>query len=260
MQGRQKIDAAAHLEGKCVSSTLGVEVITNDADGRQGAYDLALTHEERTIALEVKLVVDPRHRAAGTKSNQLGYIRQAGLTYTWLVYLSPDKSWKRALARIPNLLSELEERGVLPETAPYFWQHDFNLYIEFERLGIDSLSCIPSTEKHPPGYYVMQASWGGIVPELERVVASACELVSSPSMSKLRRQLAAAETDERHAFLIYGWEYMEAVPLSHEGPLPSDPPELPEGIDGVWLSTTASRSPAIAWIPRRGWIRAAPMA
>ncbi|MEV6513448.1 hypothetical protein AB0M61_46030 [Streptomyces sp. NPDC051642] len=259
MQGRQKIDAAAHMAGRCVSSTLGVEVLANDADGRQGAYDLALTHEERTIAVEVKLVVDPRHRAAGTKSNQLGYTRQPSLTYVWLVYLSPDKNWKRALARIPTLLAELEGRGLLPEFAHYFWQHDLNLYIEFEQLGIDSLSCVPSTEKHPPGYYVMQASWGGIVPELENVVSSACELMSSPNMSKLRQQLAEAETDERHAFLIYGWEYMEAIPLSYEGPLPSDPPKLPKGIDGVWLSTTATSSPTIAWIPERGWVRAAPM-
>ncbi|WP_406487816.1 hypothetical protein [Streptomyces phaeochromogenes] len=259
MQGRQKIDAAAHIAGRCISNTLGVEVITNDADGRQGAYDLALTHEERTIAVEVKLVVDPNHRAAGTKSHQLGYTRQPGLTYMWFVHLSPDKSWKRALARIPTLLAELEGRGIVPDTAHYFWQHDFNLYIEFERLGIESLSCLPSTEKHPPGYYVMQAAWGGIVPELDHAVVSACTLMSGPDMAKLRRQLAAAETDERHAFLIYGWEYLEAIPLGHEGPLPSEPPTLPEGIDGVWLSTTGSSSATVAWLPRRGWFRAAPM-
>lgn len=254
-----KVDVAAILAGRCISSTLGVEVTLNDSDGQQGAHDLLFIYQGRTIAAEVKLVVDPLHRAAGAKSSQLGYTRQPSLTYSWTVHLRQEKSWKRTLARIPSLLAELEERGTNPGTAHRIWQHDIDLLTEFEHRGIDSVSCMPPTEMHPPGYYVMQAPWGGGVPEIDRVVSSACELMSSPSMAKLRKQLADATADERHAFLIYGWEYMEAIPLSEDGPLPSSVPTLPQGIEAVWLSTTSRDSPAIAWMPDTGWVRASAM-
>ncbi|WP_416530934.1 hypothetical protein [Streptomyces coelicoflavus] len=253
----QKTDVAAQLASRCISRTLDVPVEVNDTDGRQGAHDLLLTSKGRTIAIEVKLVVDPKHRAADAKSSQLGYTLRPDLIYSWTVHLAQEKKWQRALARAPSLLVELETRGATPRTAHHFWQHDVELLLEFEQLGIDAVFCVPPTEKHPPGYYVMPASWGGGVPEIDQAVSSACELMSSRAMTKLRKQLAAANADERHAFLIYGWEYMEAVPLSQEGALPGLAPTLPPGIDGVWLSTTASDSPTIVWTSEAGWIRAA---
>ncbi|MGW6472371.1 hypothetical protein [Streptomyces nigra] len=253
---RQKTDVAAQLASQCISRTLGVPVEVNDTDGRQGAHDLLLTYEGRTIAVEVKLVVDPKHRAADAKSSQLGYTLRPDLTYSWTVHLTQEKKWQRALARTPSLLIELEAQGATPRTAHHLWQHDVKLLLEFERLGIDAVFCVLPTEKHPPGYYVMPASWGGGVPEIDQAVSSACELLSSRAMNKLRKQLAAADADERQAFLIYGWEYMEAVPLSQEGMLPDLEPTLPPGIDGVWLSTTASDSPTIVWTSEAGWLRA----
>lgn len=253
----QKTDVAAQLASQCISRTLGVRVELNDTDGRQGAHDLLLTYEGRTIAVEVKLVVDPKHRAADAKSSRLGYTLRPDLTYSWTVHLAQEKKWQRALARIPSLLVELEAHGATPGTAHHSWQHNVELLLGFEQLGIDAVFCVPPTEKHPPGYYVMPASWGGGVPEVDQVVSSACELMSNRAMTKLRKQLAAADADERHAFLIYGWEYMEAVPLSQEGALPSLAPMLPPGIDGVWLSTTASDSPTIVWTSKAGWLQAA---
>ncbi|MFG2095345.1 hypothetical protein [Streptomyces sp. NPDC048612] len=254
---RQKTDVAAQLASRCISRTLGVPVEVNDADGQQGAHDLLLTYGGRTIAVEVKLVVDPKHRAADAKSSQLGYTLQPNLTYSWTIHLAQEKKWQRALARTPSLLVELEAHGATPRTAHHFWQRDAELLLEFGQLGIDAVFCVPPTEKHPPGYYVMPASWGGGVPEIDQAVSSACELMNSRAMIKLRRQLAAADADERHAFLIYGWEYMEAVPLSQDGALPGLAPTLPSGIDGVWLSTTASESPTIVWTSEAGWLRAA---
>ncbi|WP_329136633.1 hypothetical protein OG552_25270 [Streptomyces sp. NBC_01476] len=259
MDKGQRLDVAAEVARGCISRTLDVRVDSNDTGGKQGAHDLILTHGGRTIAVEVKLVVDPSHRAAGTKSSQLGYTRHKGLSYSWIVQLDPDVIWRPTLARLPDLLPELEERGYRPESAHFMWHQDIETYLKLHSLGVDGISCIPPTEMHPPGYYVLQASWGGVVPEVDGAVSAACDLIASPRMTKLRKQLSDAKTDERHAFLIYGWEYLEAVPFSQEGPLPTVEPALPLGIDGVWLSSTATSSPAIAWLPDRGWIRAAPM-
>ncbi|MER5257518.1 hypothetical protein [Streptomyces sp. NPDC002855] len=128
-----------------------MKVNLNDMDGRQGAHDLQLTYAGRAIAVEVKLVVDPQHRAANSKSGQLGYTRQPDLTYSWTVHLAQEQSWKPALVRIPSLLTELEGREATPRTAHHFWQHDADLFSEFDRLGIDSVFCTLPTDKHPPG-------------------------------------------------------------------------------------------------------------
>jgi hypothetical protein len=49
-------------------------------------------------------------------------------------------------------------------------------------------------------------------------------------MSRLHRQLADAEADERHAFLLLGWEHMESVLLHSRDTreLPAAAPNLPD--------------------------------
>jgi hypothetical protein len=78
-------------------------------------------------------------------------------------------------------------------------------------------------------------------------------------MTKLRKQLGAADADERHAFLFIGWEHTEGWPLElsttdEEMSLPTTPPVLPESVDALWLASMAVRSRVIAWLPRVGWI------
>lgn len=256
---KQHEDVAAGVAGRCIGDTLSVEVIPNDVDGRQGEYDLKLIYEERTIAVEVKRVVDPLHQEAGNKSSALGYTRQQNLTYSWWASLTPTKRWNRALERMPTLLLELEQHGFCPDNAQQLRRHDLQLLFHLNDLGIKSLICLTPTEKHPPGYYMLQDAWGGMVPEMDDAVTSACKLIASRKMDKLRNQLAKAEADERHAFLIYGSEFLEAIPFSEPGALPSAPPDLPDGVDGVWFSTLKFGSAAVAWVAARGWIRAASM-
>lgn len=194
----------ARIASRCISNTLGVEVITNDTDGQQGAYDLRLTYRERTIELRSSSWWTPAIGLQQNKSSEPGSLSST---------VSASTRWSACPPQTTIRLATTSYR----------------------RRG------------------------GGVVPEMDQAVASACKLMSSTNMAKLRKQPAAAEASERHAFLIYGWEHMEAVPFSQVGPLPRIRPTLPNGIDGVWLSSTASSSPAVAWIPDHGWIRAAPM-
>jgi hypothetical protein len=123
------------------------------------------------------------------------------------------------------------------------------------------------TPKHPPGFYLLPAPWGGWDAGIASIPRFASALLSDADGSlatDLRRQLGAADADERHAFLFLGWENGEAWSLMDPGdlpsealPLPTEPPVLPAPIDGLWLSTFSSRSRTIAWLPGRGWIEGA---
>lgn len=79
-------------------------------------------------------------------------------------------------------------------------------------------------------------------------------------MNKLRHQLAAADADERHAFLILGWEMMEAqclIDKDESEALPGGDPTIPRPIDAIWITTTARGSQVLAWLPTVGWMHGA---
>jgi hypothetical protein len=160
---------------------------------------------------------------------------------------------------MPTLLLELEQHGFRPDNAQQLRRRDAELLFHLNDLGITSMVCLAPTEMHPPGYYMLLDGWGGMVPEVDNAVSSACKLIASQKMEKLRTQLANAKVDERHAFLIYGSEFLEAIPFGESGTLPSAPPDLPDGVDGVWFSTLRFGSATVAWLPTRGWIHAASM-
>jgi len=134
-----------------------------------------------------------------------------------------------------------------------------------DQLGISLLWPAPPTERHPRGFCLMAAPWGGPAPDIDALPAFASSLLGSGSreMKTLRRQLRDADADERHAFLFVGWEFMEAWPLYLTGrefedeiELPTSPPVLPEPIDGLWLASMSEQlTRIIAWLPGSGrWI------
>jgi hypothetical protein len=59
---QQREDWAAELACQYIEATLNVPVETWDRYARQEAHDLQFDHEGRSIAVEVKLVVDADYR------------------------------------------------------------------------------------------------------------------------------------------------------------------------------------------------------
>jgi hypothetical protein len=96
---------------------------------------------------------------------------------------------------------------------------------------------------------------GGWEQGIEPLSAFVSDLLAVPHMARLRRQLANAQADERHAFLFLGWEHMESVLLHprEAREVPAAAPILPEPIDGLWLASLSETTRVLAWDPRRGW-------
>lgn len=253
-------DPAAELARRCIAATLGVDVAPWDTADRQGAYDLRYELDRRTVAVEVKRLVDPTYRQAEAAAMNAGYTRDAGLRRSWHVSLDHPSHWKTALKQLPDVLRVIEQHGW--HEIPEMWRLrrvDQVLHDALAALGVDSIFSTEPTEMHPPGFYVMPAGWSGGVPDVHALPAFASRMIAGAEGDKLREQLGKADTDERHAFLFIGWEHMEAWCLSgnrddeDQDLLPADDPLLPDPVDGLWLASNTTDTRVIAWLPGRGW-------
>jgi hypothetical protein len=253
---QKRKDWAAELAQKHIEATLNVPVQIWDRHGRQGAHDLRYELGNRSIAVEVKLVVNSKYRAMERKSSNTGYVRDNRLTRSWDARLRWGARVDRAQREIPGLLMRLERIGWHEGPLWELGYIDPPTEAHLDRLRITELWSQPPTPKHPPGFYLMPESWGGAVPGIEALPLFAARLLAGPSMARLRKQLADATVDERHAFLFIGWEHMEAMPLHdpESQELPPAPPPLPQPVDGVWLASLSTSTRVLAWVPGRGWL------
>jgi hypothetical protein len=97
--------------------------------------------------------------------------------------------------------------------------------------------------------------WEAHMPMLPAFVGDLLDDDDSTLAQNLRRQLGAATTDERHAFLFVGGEHAVVWPLmTPSDDLPVEPPTLPSPIDGVWMASFSFETRVLAWLPGAGWI------
>jgi hypothetical protein len=103
-------DWMAARAAACITATLGVHVEDWDRKGRQGVYDLRYAQHGRTVAVEVKGVVDPALREMDASINRAGYIAEPRLSRLWVVHLEHGAHIGKARAQLPALLLEFEQR------------------------------------------------------------------------------------------------------------------------------------------------------
>jgi hypothetical protein len=98
----------------------------------------------------------------------------------------------------------LEQRGWLDRRLWLLRKSDPVTAASLDRLEVTSLWSQRPTLKHPPGFYLMPEPWGGWEQGSQAPPTFVSDLLAEPHMARLRRQLADAEVDERHAFLFSG--------------------------------------------------------
>jgi hypothetical protein len=182
-------------------------------------------------------------------------VRDSRLTRMWDLRLKHRARVDQALRDVPDLLEHLEQRGWQDRRLLHLRKSDPVTAGHLDRLGVTSLWSQRPTLKYPPGFYLMPESWGGWEQGIEALPVFVSDLLAEPHMARVHRQLADAEADERHAFLLLGWEHMESVLLHSQETreLPAAAPKLPEPIDGLWLASLSETTRVLAWVPHRGW-------
>ena len=167
-------DRAAEFARRSIEATLGVPVEHWDIEGRQGARDLRYVDPfGRSVAVEVKLIVDPEHRALLDVAGRAGYTQDARLHFSWHADIEWGKRFNTAVRALPDLLVELE-RIQWPGGGDWWRLRRVNpaLAQQIEELGINTAFPSEATEKHPPGFYLMPNGWGGSVPSVKKLRSS----------------------------------------------------------------------------------------
>ena len=125
-------------------------------------------------------------------------------------------------------------------------------------LGRDRLARPASTRRPPPSSPPASDPSPVTDPVLTALPDAVSDLLVEPHVARRAAKVAGAgRVDERHLFvgiaqggLPQALYQRLSAPL---GPLPVEPPEVPDGLTHLWLTTEWPGSPLIGWRSDQGW-------
>jgi hypothetical protein len=270
---KKPLDAVEARARTLVAGFLGVPVVQHDGTGGNSLPDLRIEYPDGRRGL-VEVVRDIEHdapsggaaRAARNRVQQAQRLARAGdtlivpgLTRNWMAELTVAAMDIRAIRNaLPAILSDAERRNeTYLQALPWsgFDPAAFRLYdlgVRYvQSLGMaDADGCVsliaPNSGTWAGGLDHL-AAWCGAVLQREADVPA---------------KLTGADCDERHAFLVATTQgdlavYRSLWAQEHPGypdqlpALPSTPPDLPPGVDRVWV---LGLERVVAWSPETGWV------
>jgi hypothetical protein len=244
-----------------MAEALSVQVVQHDDGSRDGMHDLDIVRPDRRDAVEVTA-------AADAESIQLWKLVNhrderwivPSIDGGWHVTLDPAARAKRVLSELPDLLAEMEQRGVreyrrrltrLPIVDP----------LEKRAIDLGVVNASQGGTDYPGAIYLGihqdAERTGGIVDpmcgELPRWVGA---FLAEPRQADVRAKLDRSGAIERHAFIIL--PVFTTAPFCVVDPLwrgdpPNDAPPLPVEVTHVWLASMWSIATGLRWCPDAGW-------
>jgi hypothetical protein len=245
--------------GAIVAQQLGGHEI--ERDGQRGSHDFDVELPDgRTIALEVTSAADEAMEALSREA--LHKVREEPtLRQSWWIGLPRDRSLRvdPLMARVVPLLEVLERHGVTevsryPRPDPRVSRDDGSEAAQAVR-GVLELGALHAHAIGPPppgeAARVMASLAGGAGSDF----GSLNELVAECARKKAPK-LIAAEGDARHLFVWLRGSAADAQLAVTTLPPPESTPEIPEGIDVVWLAPGIPGQPFSRLLrlePSGGW-------
>lgn len=248
----------------CLEAALpGVGVRQYDDNSREAMHDLDIVRGETLVgACEVTSAADGRliglwNEVNGPKGRHI----ESGLQGGWTLSLKPACRRKKLMAGIRPFLEDLESRQITQ--AGWYAEHP-DVEVTMDALGIDHVFQSPRTS-YPGSVYFMidlpSEMSGGAVPETGDPLCEWLEgWVADPSRARKVDKLLKSAAPEKHLFVILP-SFSEAPfvafdPLMrNDGPLPTKPLELPDGLTHLWVMSMWSDGDLFAWEPANGWAR-----
>ncbi len=260
-QKRPDEDAAFAIVGK----VLGVEVDPYDCDGRQNAVDALLRYPDgHEAALEVSSLGPEAEAAITSILRKLRHLRTVeGLRRTWVVTIPRDFP-PTDLGKLDGTLLLCEEREATSLDLLYAGD-GAEPGIREARKWVDAglrADVVTVSVDQPPRVWLTLDGIAGIVDGAEHLLAGELTVaLSSEKMQSRIHKTGALGHEERHLFL---WVRMSAFSpgvtdnIYFGGPLPSDAPQLPDGLSQVWLCG-GSVGGTVRAISGDRWVREAPL-
>lgn len=243
----------------------GEHVVIQDDGSSDAMPDIRINYSDGRVGfVEVWKDLDGPYAAMARELAKFEYrLPAAGLGRVWFLEVSSAFRMSTADRDVPELLRALTAEGNTFNTvgtAEALRQHSSAHVQRALKLGIVSLSSRPATASEPEAVYLgpqgiygpADVTWEPFLEWIEQTLSSA-----DPHMAGNRRKLAAARSDESHAFL--GPTYSSPWAVFHaltywSNTLPPAPPTLPREITHVWLLNAQTPDRCLAWLPDRGWI------
>ena len=240
----EELDARTVLEGILGGSSKPV-----DPGGGSGQlHDFTLTMASgRTVAVEVTRFADSRALQQRAEVAKRAHLRFPELRYNWQVKVAGTYDVDYWLAAVAPVLVRLEENGIEsllvhrhPEDDEYAAEADLRsrgVRLVY-RLG----------DAGPEGAQILfaEASVGGATSP--NVVVDVGSMLAAKEDNV--RKLTTATEDEKHLFVWIDSDQHHAVAAIGSGWLPTGHPDLPPGVDVMWVAT--AYDPAHVWAFRSG--------
>jgi hypothetical protein len=241
------------LAAGVLASVLGVRVRIHDDGSMPSMYDLDVIYPDGRVA--VAEVVSARNEQAESQmfsAHRRGHVRSSSMTMLWWVQVTGVANLKRIQGDVERFLVELEKRGARKADRDVWGSGDWQ---RLNELDIDACWAIEPTERHPPGFYLWPMSRGGSPGDGERMLRKLREFW--PTVEDVPSKLRASGAFERHAVVMVPAERFDWLLSIEEAEVPQAPPELPDGVDRIWMITLkAPPVQAVYWSGEGGWQRA----
>ena len=238
-----------------VAQTLGGTYAQRDVPGApDGTHDFDILIGSRVIALEVTSAVDGEATALWNAVTGRGWL-QPTLRYSWSLTVDASTNIKNLTKSVTAALMTLESADV----GKFGFGHPGG---QQEAAVVDALATLSelgarggSSIDDPPSRIVIAVVgpgvWGGPEAISEAVVREAAANAE---------KLARAKADERHLFVWADWTMSDIqaaiISVGNFGVMPAVP-DLPSGVDTVWVAPVAmvDEREAFLWrvTPPGGW-------
>ncbi len=235
-----------------ISRVLKREVFINDDGSKDGMYDLRVGEPDNPeIAIECVRVINPTFAAtwnAGPAKNPL----LLGVKGDWVVTITDKANIKRIKNNLQMLIESFENR------QRYCLRTDSRMKIADEAfynyligLGVVSAICI---KPHGTGrvYLEMNGGSGAIAQDQPNTVSTwVGKYLNEPRQNDILVKLNKSTASDCHVFIAVGpdntpW-LVDLYLLGYLKCTPSQPPDLPPPITGVWLFSILGGDTGLRW-------------
>lgn len=230
---------------RIVEKELNRAVVLNDDGSASGMYDLRVgPAAEPEVAIECVGAVDKTYTETWNIGPAKGPL-QLSIKGDWIVEIAPTARVKAIRQNIEQLLQELEARGINNVYADYRLEWDAPaLFGRFDSLKITHASCY-SQQGTGKVHLTMPGTGGAVDEHGSTLPAWVGEFLRDPARRDVLRKLQRSGAAERHAFLIATltgapWP-VESYLMGNLDHIPSQTPDLPEPVTGVWIVSGIGR-------------------
>jgi len=224
---------------RIVQKALNRAVHLHDDNSQPSMYDLRIGPADAPeVAIECVGAVNRTYTETWNVGPAKGSLTLP-VAGNWNVEISPEARVKRVKQRLPQLLLELERRGINGISHDHWLSPADELILEeMDSIGITHASRY-SAEYSGKVYLTMPGTGGGVDDKGTNLPKWLGDFLRNPDQADVLSKLQRSGATDCHAFVIASFQ---GVPWNVESYLtgslttiPSDPPDLPSPITEAWV-------------------------